>query len=66
MVLDWQATAPLQREMRIARMPLWVDGAERDGRRYRLLLPGQAPIGPDRGPLHRHACLRALALMPDA
>ena len=65
-VLDWQATGALGREARIARMARWVDEAERDGRRYRLLLPGQAPIGPGRGPLHRHACLRALALMPDA
>lgn len=64
-VLDWQATGALDREARIARMARWVDEAERDGRRYRLLLPGHAPIGPDQGPLHRHACLRALALMPD-
>lgn len=65
-VLDWQAIGALDREARIARMARWVDEAERDGRRYRLLLPGHAALGPDRGPLHRHACLRALALMPDA
>ena len=64
-VLDWQATGPIGREARISRMARWVDEAERDGRRYRLLLPGQPPIGPERGPHHRHACLRALALMPD-
>jgi len=63
-VLDWQATAGIPYEGRIARLARWVDEAEREGRRFRLRLPGQAPLGPDRGPLHRHACLRALALMP--
>jgi uncharacterized protein (DUF58 family) len=38
--------------------------AERQGSRYRLRLPS-ALIGPGSGPEHRHACLRALALMPD-
>ena len=38
--------------------------AERDGRRYRLVLPLQPVIGPARGAQHRHACLRALALLP--
>jgi hypothetical protein len=41
-----------------------VDEAERDGRRYRLLLPTQPSLGPGQGPGHRHLCLRALALMP--
>ena len=27
-------------------------------------VPGHAPIGPAHGPAHRHACLRALALLP--
>lgn len=64
-VLAWEATGPMPREARISRMARWVDEAERDGRRYRLELPGQAAIGPDSGPHHRHACLRALALLPD-
>lgn len=64
--LDWNELPSLPREARIARLARWVEEAERDGRRYRLRLPGQPPIGPDRGPAHRHACLRALALMPDA
>ncbi|MCE7032459.1 DUF58 domain-containing protein [Lysobacter sp. GX 14042] len=64
-VLDWAAAGSADREARIARLARWVDEAERDGRRYRLVLPGQPPIGPGRGPHHRHACLRALALMPD-
>jgi uncharacterized protein (DUF58 family) len=63
-VLDWHALGNLAYEARISRLARWVDEAERDGRRYRLCLPGHAHIGPDRGPLHRHACQRALALLP--
>lgn len=65
LLLDWRELPGLPHEARIARLARWVEDAERDGRRYRLALPGQAPLGPDRGPAHRHACLRALALMPD-
>lgn len=61
-VLDWAALT-LPREPRIQRLARWVDEAEREGRRYRLVLPGES-IGPASGPAHRHACLRALALMP--
>lgn len=63
-VLDWQLLRGLQHEARIARLARWVDEAERDGRRYRLRLPAQADLGPDHGAAHRHACLRALALLP--
>lgn len=63
-VLDW-STLGLRHEDRISRLARWVDEAEREGRRYRLQLPQQA-IGPGRGGAHRHACLRALALMPGA
>ncbi len=63
--LDWRELHGVAHEARIARLARWVEDAERDGRRYRLTLPAQPPIGPDRGPAHRHACLRALALMPD-
>lgn len=62
--LDWQALDRLGYEARIARLARWVDEAERDGRRYRLSLPGHAAIGPGHGPAHRHACLRALAMLP--
>src|SRR5690606_3515897 len=64
LVLDWQTLSALATEPRIARLAAWVDQAEREGRRYRLRLPGQADIGPGRGLDHRHACLRALALLP--
>lgn len=64
-VLDWQRIPGLHAESRISRLARWVDEAERDGRRYRLVLPGQPALGPDHGAAHRHACLRALALMPD-
>lgn len=65
-VLDWRQLNALAYEARISRLARWVDEAERDGRRYRLCLPGQPDLGPDRGPQHRHTCLRALALMPHA
>jgi len=63
-VLDWREIAGIGYEARIARLARWIDDAEREGRRYQLRLPGHAALGPDRGPQHRHACLRALALMP--
>ncbi|MBW3550607.1 MAG: DUF58 domain-containing protein [Proteobacteria bacterium] len=63
-VLDWRETHGLAYEARIARLARWVDEAERDGRRYRLNLPAQPALGPDQGAHHRHACLRALALLP--
>lgn len=63
--LDWHALRHLPQEQRIARLARWVVDAERDGRRYRLSLPGEV-IGPARGAEHRHACLRALALLPAA
>ena len=65
-VLDWDALHGLPGEARIQRLARWVDEAERDQRRYRLVLPGQPPLGPAGGATHRHACLRALALLPGA
>ena len=64
-VLDWRALSGLRHEDRIRRLARWVDEAERRGRRYRLRLPGES-LGPAQGPAHRHACLRALALLPHA
>ncbi len=63
--LEWHALR-LSHEARISRLAHWVEQAEREGRRWRLALPGQPPLGPDSGAAHRHACLRALALMPGA
>lgn len=63
-VLDWRQLGHLAFEARISRLARWIDEAERDGRRYRLCLPGQPDIGPERGAAHRHACQRALALLP--
>ena len=63
-VLDFHLLYGLDTEARIRRLARWVDEAERDARRYRLLVPGHPPIGPAHGPAHRHACLRALALLP--
>lgn len=63
-VLDWSALAALPQEARIARLTHWIELAERQARRTRLVLPGQPPIGPASGPTHRHQCLRALALLP--
>ncbi|GAB3383012.1 DUF58 domain-containing protein [Lysobacter fragariae] len=65
-VLDWSQLGNLPYEARISRLARWVDEAERDGRRYRLSIPGHPDLGPERGAQHRHACLRALALMPGA
>lgn len=62
-LLDWAQLAPLPVEARIRRLAHWVDEAERQSRRYRLRLPGQL-LGPGSGAAHRHACLRALALVP--
>lgn len=61
--LAWESLGTLPHEARISRLARWVVDAERLGHRYRLRLPGTS-IGPGRGPEHRHACLRALALMP--
>lgn len=63
-LLDWRQLGVLADEARIRRLARWVDEAEREGRRSLLLLPGRPPIGPASGAAHRHACLRALALLP--
>ncbi|MFY2764400.1 DUF58 domain-containing protein [Arenimonas sp. MALMAid1274] len=61
--LDWYALGTLAYEARIRRLTRWVLDAERQGSRYRLRLPA-ALVGPGSGAEHRHACLRALALLP--
>lgn len=64
LLLDWQHTAGLPYEQRISRLARWVDDAERQGRRYALQLPAQPRTATDAGDVHRHQCLRALALLP--
>lgn len=61
--LDWFALGALEHEARIRRLARWVVEAERAGARYVLILP-RLMLGPAHGAEHRHACLRALALMP--
>lgn len=61
--LSFQALHSLPPEARISRLARWVIEADRVGARYTLALPDQV-LGPDAGPAHRHACLKALALMP--
>ena len=63
--LDWNQTQGLPLEDRISRLARWVVDAERSGSRYTLVLPQQR-LAAGRGPDHRHACLRALALLPPA
>jgi uncharacterized protein (DUF58 family) len=62
--LEWNALAALPYEIRIARLARWVIEADRIGARFALALPGQT-LGPAQGHAHRHACLQALALLPD-
>lgn len=62
--LDWRTLSQLPYELRIRRLAHWVDLAERENRRYRLLVPGCPALGPAQGLVHRHLCLRALALLP--
>ena len=63
--LEWAATAALVYEDRISRLAAWVAAAEAAQLRYVLRLPDET-VGPGLGPDHRHACLRALALLPGA
>lgn len=63
--LDWNALPGLAHEARISRLARWVVEAERSGSRYSLRLPAEF-LPPGRGAEHRHACLRALALLPAA
>lgn len=59
-VVDWDAVDG-DTELRLSRLCRQVLDLDRAGCAYRLRLPGRA-LGPDRGPGHREACLRALAL----
>ncbi len=63
LLLDWHALGLGDREARIARLTRWVREAEQVDARFELRLPDQH-FGPDHGPAHAAACLRALALLP--
>jgi uncharacterized protein (DUF58 family) len=51
----------LSAEQRLEQMARWVVDAEAQGERYGIELPAMR-VAPDRGPEHRHHCLRVLAL----
>lgn len=59
-LLDWQATAGLDTERRLARLCAWVLTADRSSQPWALHLPGR-PLEADSGPHHRRRCLDALA-----
>lgn len=61
--LDWFSLGTLPYESRISRLARWVVNAEQSGCRYSLRLPKEF-IDSGNGLEQRHACLRALALMP--
>ena len=63
-VFDLYPKADPKNGPRIRRLTRWVLEADRQAIRYRMRLPAQT-IGPGRGAEHRHACLRALALLPE-
>lgn len=63
LVLDHASLAGLDAEARISRLAAWVGAAESAQRAYLLRLPDET-IGPGVGARQRHACLRALALLP--
>jgi hypothetical protein len=65
LVLDYYALRGIDRETRLCRLTAWVLAAESGSHAYVLRIPGSA-IGPGIGAVQRSACLRALALLPDA
>jgi len=65
LVLDYGALTGFEHEARIRRLTAWVLAADAAQRSYLLHIPG-AIIGPGVGSVQRHACLRALALLPHA
>ncbi|HSY08118.1 MAG TPA: DUF58 domain-containing protein [Steroidobacteraceae bacterium] len=58
---DFERLPGLDTEKRLEQLSAWIVDADNRGERYALTLPGsKLPL--DRGPQHRHLCLRALAL----
>jgi uncharacterized protein (DUF58 family) len=62
-VLNYHGIYSLTHEAKIERLAAWCVLAENQGLSFELRAPG-TQLGPDRGPAHVHACLKALALMP--
>ena len=58
--LKWEETRGSV-EFRLSLLTRWVLDAEAAGISYGLQLPGRS-LMPDRGPRHRHRCLKCLAL----
>ncbi len=65
LMLDWESLASLDHEPRLSQLARWVQLAEHSGASYGLRLPGKE-IEPTHGEAHYHACLRALAVFPQA
>lgn len=61
--LDFEQLGSLALEARLSQLTRWVLDADSAGLAYGLRLPG-LDLSPDQGPVHRHACLQALALYP--
>ncbi|HSW11541.1 MAG TPA: DUF58 domain-containing protein [Solimonas sp.] len=59
--LDWNSIPELDTEGRLSQLTRWVLDAEGQRHAYGLRLPGLV-IPPNRGEIHQHECLRALAL----
>jgi len=65
LVLDYATLHGLDHEARIRRLTAWVIAADGEHRDYILDSPN-GTFGPGAGAVQRHACLRALALLPHA
>ena len=63
LTLDYARLSGIGHEARIRRLTAWVLAAEAAQRSYLLKLPSES-FGPGIGTTQRHACLRALALLP--
>ena len=57
---DWTSLPEVPLEQRLSILTRWILLAEREGKTYGLRLPSLV-LEPDRGGLHRHQCLQALA-----
>ncbi len=60
--LDWDSLPPgWNVEQRLSQLTRWIIDADGEGRAYGLRLPGSVRA-PARGEVHRHDCLKSLAL----